>query len=170
MKKLIFTSAVLVVICVANVRAQDSLRVRSFIARKFETEFEHATNVEWTLARRAYVAVFDYRNEVWLAFYNSHGEKLASGRRVKDVRDLPLKVQLGIYSVRRRVERNYGPIATSFAIELMEYGITRYYVPMQNNGAAFMICSDNEGRTTIAKKQLKIGPASMTESLIASSK
>ncbi|HTE32587.1 MAG TPA: hypothetical protein VK666_19540 [Chryseolinea sp.] len=167
MKNNIFSSAVLVVICLGNLSAQDSLKVKSYIARKFERDFSGATEVEWTRARRLYVAVFKYQSDVWLAFYDGHGEKLAGGRRIKSIHELPLQVQIGVAQVRRSIEKKHGPIAASFALELMDQGSTRYYIPMQSNGMSVMICSDNDGTVSIAQKNQSISPALLSKDLIA---
>ncbi|MEO5978923.1 MAG: hypothetical protein ABIS36_05730 [Chryseolinea sp.] len=168
MKHTFLTSAVLFVVCLGNLRAQDSLYVKSFVSRKFESEFEGASNVEWSRGRHLYVALFHYRDDVWLAFYNTHGERIACGRRLKSLHNVPLQVQLGIADSRRSVEQKYGSFVTSFIIELVQYGETRYYVPIESGSASMILCADNEGKVMISTKNLKGVVGRGTGELLAS--
>jgi hypothetical protein len=80
---------------------------------------------------------------------------------------LPILVQQGIHKAKTNQERKFGPIDTSYAMEMVEQGITKYYVPMANAHVTLMIAADNSGSTTICKKELKHAPAKRNKDLIA---
>jgi hypothetical protein len=142
MKSTFLFSAIVVVMSIGQLNAQDSLQLKSFIGRKFENDFFGATEVEWSRAPSHYVVLFKIDGEVWLAFYSEHGELLASGRRLINIRALPLYVQLGVAETKRQLERKSGMvITTNFAIETVAADSARPTVLMKERPAALMICS-----------------------------
>jgi len=169
MKYTFLFSAVLVVMSFGPLNAQDSLQLKSFIGRKFEYDFYGATDVEWTRSPSHYVVLFTFNNDVWLAFYNLHGELLASGRRLKDIRALPLHVQLGVAGAKRQFERKFGTVATSFAIETVARDSVKSGVPTEDSHAALMICSAYNGEERIETRTLPVATAMRIPSLLASS-
>ncbi|MEJ7646660.1 MAG: hypothetical protein WKF87_18835 [Chryseolinea sp.] len=168
MKHTFLTLGVLVVMSFGNLKAQENLRIKSFIGRKFETDFAGASNVEWTKGPSHYMAAFTYNNEIWLAFYNMHGESLASGRRLKDMWQLPLQFQLSIAEAKRKVEREFGTVSGSFAIELVRHADSTYNSPRQNN-TPIMVCSDNSEVLTINGKVFHFEQPMTSNQLLARS-
>jgi len=167
MKKNIITAAVFFMICLTNLKAQDSMQVTASIAKNFESEFSGASKVEWTKTNNVFVARFKYQDTFWVAYFNENGEKLASGRKISSLDQLPLLVRQGIAQVKSNQERKFGSIDTSYAIEMIEQGTTKYYVPMANAHVSLMISADNSGNTTISKKELKHAPDKPAKNLIA---
>lgn len=167
MKQNIIIAAALFMICLSNTKAQDSQQVTASVARSFESEFSGASNIEWTKSGRVFVAKFDYENNFWVAYLTESGDLMASGRKIKSVDQLPLKVREGILDLKSNKERKFGEISTSYAVEMIEQGITKYYVPMENSNISMLVAADTEGYTTIHKKELKHTPNKPAKDLIA---
>lgn len=167
MKRNIITAAVLLLVCLSNVIAQDNVKVTPSIAKNFENEFSGASKIEWTKADRVFVAKFMYEDNLWMAYFKEDGEKLASGRKIKSLDQLPILVRQGILRIKNSQERKFGSINTSYAIEMIEQNTTKYYVPMENASISLIIAADNSGSTTICKKELKQAHAKPGRDLIA---
>lgn len=167
MKKTIIIAAVLFMNCGATLHAQDSVEVTRLIAKSFQDEFAGASKVVWTKADHLSLARFFYEGSVWLAYFDQNGDLYSSGRKINDVNQLPLQIQRGISKARDSQERKFGPIDTSYAIEMIGEGTTRYYVPMANNNVKLLVTVDNAGNASVSKKQIMDTPAAPAKDLVA---
>ena len=113
--------------------------------------------------------LFTHKSEVWLAFYNTHGELLASGRRLKNIRALPLQVQLGVAGAKRQFERKFGMIATSFAIETVKGDSNASMIAAQDSNVAVMICSAHNEEERVETRILPVARAMKFPPLLARS-
>lgn len=167
MKNKIITAAVIYMICLSNLQAQNAPAVTTSVAKQFDTRFSGASNVQWTKAGQMFMAKFQYQENTWVAYFNADGEIHASGRKINSLDQLPIQVKQGISRVKNSQESKFGSIETSYAVELIEQGITKYYIPMANSNVSFMVGVDNGGNTTIYDKQRKGTPARPEKDLIA---
>lgn len=155
MKQNIIIAALLFVIGLNNANAQDSLKTISSIAKKFQLEFPDASKVEWTNASEIFVAKFLYQNNLWLAYFNVRGEKLAVGRKIRNFYQLPIQVQHGVIQAKTKQQRKFGSIEFAYGLEMIENGTTKYFVPMENEKIALILSSDIVGNTSIVRKIIK---------------
>ncbi len=155
MKKNIIIALALLVICLFNVKAQESIQVSESLTKSFEREYSGASKVEWSKANQALVAQFRYLDNFWVAYYREDGEKIACGRKIGTLDQLPLSVQQGIQDVRINQEKKFGPMNTSYAMEMIEGGNTKYYLPMANQKVSLVITVDNSGNTIVTRKEVK---------------
>jgi len=155
MKKNIIIASALLVICLCNVKAQEIIQVSESLTKSFEREYSGASNVEWSKANQALVAQFRYLDNFWVAYYKEDGEKFACGRKIGTLDQLPLSVQQGIQGIRINQERKFGPMNTSYAMEMIEGGATRYYLPMANQKVSLIVTVDNSGNTIVTRKEAK---------------
>lgn len=157
MKTNIIILVALLVSCLSGANAQERVIVSESISKSFEREYPGASNVEWANAGETTSAQFTYQNNFWVAYYRG-GEKFASGRKIGELDHLPLNVQQAILDIKAGQEKKFGPIQSSYAIEMIKEGVTMYYLPMENNSISLVLSVDNSGNATVAKKHLK--PAS----------
>lgn len=167
MKKNLIFAAALMVVCLSNATAQERVAITESVSKNFEREYPGASQVEWAKTDQASVAQFRFQENFWVAYYNNDGEKFASGRKISEFDQLPLEVQQNILEVRANQEKKFGVMHTSYAIEMIEQGTTKYYLPMENNRISLLITSDNSGSTIVAKKQLKRLSAEAKADLLA---
>jgi len=168
MKKNIVILGALVV-CLCSAYAQESVQVTESIANSFEREYPGALNVDWTKTGTTTIAQFTYQSNFWIAYYKGDGEKIASGRKIAEMDQLPLNVQQGILKARAVQEKKFGALQASYAIEMIKEGATRYYLPMENGRVSLVLSADNSGDVVIAKKHMKPGPSSGNANLLAKS-
>jgi len=166
MKKNIIIAAVLFVICFRSANAQEGVTTTASVARNFEKEFSGASNVQWTKKDKIFVATFKYEGGMWIGYFNESGEKLASGRKIKSLDQLPLQVQKSLDLIKEGQERKFGTIETSYAMEIVADGNTKYYVPMANASISLMVEADNSGGATI-RKSTKHAAGKPSKNLIA---
>jgi len=169
MKKNIVILGALVFCVCSSAYAQESVQVAESIANRFEREYPGAVNVDWKKTDNATVAQFSYHNNFWIAYYKGDGERVASGRKIAELDQLPLKVQLGIHKAIANLEKKFGALQASYAIEIIKEGATRYYLAMENGRVSLVLSADNSGDVVITKKHMKPGPPSRNAELFAKS-
>jgi hypothetical protein len=155
MKKNTIIASAILVIGLCSAKAQESIQISESISERFGHEYSGASNVEWSKANEAVVAQFRYLDNFWVAYYKADGEKFASGRKIATLDQLPLSVQQGILNARINQERKFGPMNTSYAMEMIEDGTTKYYLPMANVKVSLILTVDNSGNTIVTRKEAK---------------
>ncbi|MBL7856999.1 MAG: hypothetical protein JNM57_04865 [Cyclobacteriaceae bacterium] len=165
MKKTLTSAAVLMLLCLNNLVAQDKLHVSSTVSKKFETEFSGATNVRWEKIKGAVIARFNYHGDFNLAYFTESGEIISTGRKIKDVSQLPLSVQKGMANEQARCEKKFGPVALGAVYEMNEGTETYYYVPFQNGEVALMYSISSGGSSSLRRKELISSPISTNSAL-----
>jgi len=82
MKHKIITAAVIYMICLSNLQAQDAAAVTASVAKQFDTRFTGASNVQWSKAGQMLMKKFQYQDNRWAAYFEADGELHASGRTI----------------------------------------------------------------------------------------
>lgn len=145
MKKNIIFGITLMVLSLQQLAAQDGAQVSPSISKRFEEAFEGARNVHWnSLPKKVTQAQFYYNGGSWLAYFDEGGNIITSGRRIKSVDELPLKVQEGFDRARKRVEKKGGNAQLVLIYEMLNEGTTNYFVTLKNQTAlsTFSISQD----------------------------
>src|SRR5688572_1137486 len=120
MKKNIFIAIAFVVLFLQQLAAQDSAQVSASVSRGFETSFQGAQHVRWnSLPRKITGVQFHYRGGSWVAYFDPYGKLITSGRRIKSVNDVPLKVQAGFVRAKTRMEKKTGTMEIAIIYEML---------------------------------------------------
>ena len=133
MKRNIGIGAVLFILSICNLVAQDQPAVSSAATLSFQDSFPQATNVKWRAVKNIYEVTFTNAGRFSIAFLNKEGKVFTHGRRVNDIHMLPVQVKSGLYTAKGRVEAKYGALSLGLIFEMLEDGFTSYYVPMENS-------------------------------------
>jgi len=155
MKKNIIIASAILVIGLCNAKAQESIQISESVSKSFGREYSGVSNVEWSKANQAFVAQFRHLDNFWVAYYKPDGEKFACGRKIGSLDQLPLTVQQGIQDAKVNQERKFGSMNTSYAMEMIEDGTTKYYLPMANEKVSFILTADNTGNIIVTRKEPK---------------
>jgi hypothetical protein len=121
MKKIIVTMAI--AISSLSAIAMDG-SVNQKVLDAFKTEFESASEVEWTIGSDYYKASFNYNGKYVFAFFNENGEMLGMTRHLSPL-DLPLALQ-------GNLKKNYEGFWISELFEAVKSDETSYYVTIEN--------------------------------------
>jgi hypothetical protein len=155
MKKNIIIASAILVIGLCNAKAQESVQISESVSKSFVREYSGVSNVEWSKANQAFVAQFRYLDNFWVAYYRADGEKFACGRKIGTLDQLPLTVQQGIQDAKVNQERKFGSMNTSYAMEMIEEGTTRYFLPMANENVSLILTIETSGNTIVTRKEVK---------------
>src|SRR6187549_3104627 len=94
MKKNIILAVALAVICLTNLFAQENAKIKANVIQSFEKKFAGASNVKWeSQPKEISLVQFRFEDESWVAYYNNEGSLITSGRMIKEVDTLPIKVK-----------------------------------------------------------------------------
>jgi hypothetical protein len=146
MKKSIIMGMACMIMSLQPLAAQDSLQSNAAVSRSFQENFEGAKNVVWvSLPKSISQAQFYYEGSSWIAFFDYQGKVITSGRRIKSVDHLPLKVKAGLSRTRTRMEKKSGPIEIAHIYEMLEEGATKYFFTLQNSGTVAVISVNSAG-------------------------
>lgn len=97
MKKNIILVVAWMVLCLQQLNAQDSTQVSAPVAKRFQETFAGAKNVHWmSLPKNVTQVQFYYHGAGWLAYFDGKANLITSGRRIKTLETLPLKVHEGV--------------------------------------------------------------------------
>jgi hypothetical protein len=138
------------------------------VSKSFEKSFEGAKNVYWTsLAKNITQAQFSYKGSSWLAYFDATGNIITSGRRIKDVDELPLKVQDGLEQARRRMEKKGGSPEIFLVYEMIKDGLTHYLVSLQNESTLFTFSISQDGAASLKGKRPRTMATEQPKNVIA---
>jgi len=167
MKKNIILSAALFILCLSNLSAQDAT-VNARVTKSFEEKFIGASNIKWSTHEKGVaLAKFRMGDETWLAYFNSEGSLITSGRKIKSADALPLKVKASLEAVETRYESKFGPLDQGGIYEMTGEYSTEYFVPLQNGQLAMMVSFTDDGGYAIRKKDKIASPIGADKSVIA---
>jgi hypothetical protein len=121
MKKIILTLAIAIGSLTSFAREAE---VTQKVLDAFNSEFNQATEVSWTVAKDYYKATFMYNDRYVFAYYTENGELLAMTRYISS-EDLPL-------SLITSLKKNYGDYWISDLFEMAKNEGTQYVVTLEN--------------------------------------
>ena len=156
MKKNIILAAVFMAFAL-NLFAQNGSNVKPSVYGAFQKSFSGASNVTFTaLTDRITKAQFYHDGHPWLAYFDDKGNVITSGRRIKNLEMLPLKVKSGLHHQKKRMEKKFGDLAIALVYEMIsDQGTTRYYSTLENSIIKITLSVCTDGACIIEKKELK---------------
>jgi hypothetical protein len=140
MKKIIVTMAI--AISSLSAIAMDG-SVNQKVLDAFKTEFESASEVEWTIGSDYYKASFNYNGKYVFAFFNENGEMLGMTRHLSPL-DLPLALQ-------GNLKKNYEGFWISELFEAVKSDETSYYVTIENADNTIILQSSGKSWSVYKK-------------------
>jgi len=153
MKKIIVV-AVLLLVSVGAVQAQQHAAPTPEVASKFVEQFRNATNVNWSLVGKVSVAQFNFMQSFRIAYYDRTGDLIAKGRKVKE-EQLPMKVYEDLQLTKTDWESRSGTLIGGSIYEFSRpSGETEYVTTFENNQIALTVLA-SDGKITIRKKVKK---------------
>lgn len=152
MKKNIILAAFMLTLNILN--AQDNAKVRASVSEQFKNLFANAKNVQWTnLGKEITQAQFSYNGGSWVAYFDQAGDLITSGRRIKKVEDLPLKVQSGFQRAKGQMEKKGQTSELVIIYEMINGDETSYFVTMRNDGSISTYSIALNGDTSLKLKR-----------------
>jgi hypothetical protein len=121
MKKIILTLAIAIGSLTSFAREGE---VNQKVLDAFNSEFNQATEVSWTVTKDYYKATFMYNDRYVFAYYTENGELLAMTRYISSD-DLPLSLVTSL-------KKNYGDYWISDLFEMAKNEGTQYVVTLEN--------------------------------------
>ena len=168
MKKHIIIAAVLSLICLNNLFAQEKAPVNATVIRSFESEFSEASNLRWEPQQRGILlAKFRFENESWIAYYSREGTLITSGRKVESPNLLPIKVKNALENVQDKYEQKYGTFARGTVFEMTTDNGTEYFIPLENVRMSVLVSINDSGISTVERKEKHSSPIATNGSAIA---
>ncbi len=141
MKKMLLTLAIAVSTLGAVAREAN---VSEKVLKAFNTEFNTAKDVEWTVANDYYMASFTYNEKFVYAYYSTEGELLGLSRHMSPA-DLPLNLQTSL-------KKDYNGYWISDLMEVAKPEGTSYYITLENADSAMILkASGGTGWTQFKK-------------------
>lgn len=156
MKKIIVSAVVIVTLCF-NLSAQKSAQVNASVNRSFNEEFKSASNVRWEkISNDIFLVRFNYQNANSIAYFDKKGEMLVTGQAVS-FDQTPESVQNGIQKTINLYEQKKGGLSVLLTYQLMENGVTKYYVNCGNKDFLLSVMSTIKGKVTVLR-EVKLDP------------
>lgn len=155
MKKNITIAALLFVLSVFSLVAQDNKSVSPTVVGNFEKAFAGASRVRFEPFKNVYRVKFFYNGNSWLAYYQKDGLLISKGRLIKSLDNLPIMVQSGILSAKSKTESKFGVAVIANIYEMMDGTFTEYYLTLENNSVNAVYSISPHGTVTMKSKQKK---------------
>lgn len=153
MKKNIILAVTLAVICLNLGFAQEKANVNAAVIRSFEKKFAGASNVKWeSQPKQISFAQFRFENETWLAYYTVEGNLISSGRLLKSINSLPIKVKESLQTLQDDSQAKYGNLVYSLVYEMTTDHSTEYFIPMESQQASLLVSFTEQGASSIRRK------------------
>lgn len=148
MKKYFLSAAFAMLLGASTLIASEISAVDPQVLSAFKTQFENATEVEWTTGSNYYKADFSYNNNYVSAYYNTEGELIATVRNIASV-NLPIMLQTSL-------KNNYEGYWISDLYELTkDEGIT-YIITLENADQKMVLKSAGGYEWSLTKKTSKV--------------
>jgi opacity protein-like surface antigen len=143
MKK-IFIAAVLAVTVASSAFAADATKLSYRVKSSFETIFDGAKDVNWTIRESFTKANFTLAGEKVEAFFSPEGELIATAR----------KVQYGTlpFGALQKIQKKYPDAKVEDAIEFDQDCNKNYFVSLHYNGKKEILQISLSGTVTVFRK------------------
>ena len=153
MKKNSIFGVAFMIMSLHQLAAQDSAQVSPSVSKQFEETFPGSKNMHWTFLPKEISEVkFLYDGKSWLAYFDADGNIITSGRRIKAVADLPLRVQSGFERAKSRFEKKSGPSQVGTIYEMVKNDITKYYITLQSAATRALLSVSTDGLAIFESK------------------
>jgi len=126
MKKSLLILTIMLASFVGQSFANDESGVSQKVVKSFRNEFVHATNVQWDVKKEFVKVKFSINDQVFYAYYNESGERIAMVRNILSTR-LPMVLQ-------SELQEKYKNYWITDLFEIAGDG-TEYYVTLENPDA-----------------------------------
>lgn len=167
MKKNIGIGAVLFILSICNLVAQEQPPVKEAAALSFQASFPNATEVKWKAIKNLYEVTFIDEERFSVAFIDREGTMITNGRKVNSVHILPVQVKNGLYTAKGRVEAKYGALSLGSIFEMIQNGYTSYYVPMENSKVSVVYAISPGGSFVQKNKKIRKMEPSLSKQALA---
>ena len=153
MKKNSILGVAFMIMSLHQLAAQDAAQVSPSVSKQFEETFPGAKNMQWTfLPKKLSEVKFLYEGKGWLAYFDADGNIISSGRRIKVVGDLPLRVKAGFERAKERFEKKSGPSQVGTIYEMVKDDITKYYITLQSSAMHALLSVSADGLAIFESK------------------
>ena len=153
MKKNIFFGVAFIMIAL-NLAAQDQANVSAAVSKAFTETFPRGERIVWTPLKKGVTqAQFVNGGCPWIAYFDEHADIISSGRRIKSIDLLPLKIQSGLLSQKSKLEKKFGELTIFSVYELLTADATNYFATLQNTVAQFVVSVSTGGYSTVMSEQ-----------------
>jgi len=154
MKTTIILAALFMTCLNNNLSAQKNAEVNAKVTESFGKHYEGATNISWQKANGMDIALFQHEQKTCIAYFNNQGEVVASARRIREISNLPLKVQNSLVEFKTKKSAKEGPLTLGPIFEVLERnGSSYYFIPMESSSKTLNVSINNDGYATIEKKE-----------------
>ena len=153
MKKILFTALIAIYI-VSSAFAQDEQKINYRVLNAFTTEFNEATDVNWTSKPEFDKACFNLEGKKLSAFYTCFGEKIGTTQEVS-FETLPSKAK-------NCIAKKYNDYSVKATILFESDRESSYYVAAENNFQS-VVLKVVGGYVTIFKKKSKTNNKNSTD-------
>jgi hypothetical protein len=146
MKKL-FIATMMVVTLTATAFAAPKT-VSSRISNRFQSEFENASNVSWTVTDKYSKASFILEGKTIEAFYDATGEKIGTSQAIS-VSSLPKKAQ-------KVIDTKYAgyKVTEAISFDKTDEGV-QHYVSLENEKSKLVLEVSKDGDVSVFSKKAK---------------
>lgn len=151
MKKHIILTASLM-LCLCHLEAQQNPKVSASLTEKHAQQFSTAGDIRWDQNERVTYAQFNYQNQFWVAYYDNNEQLVATARKIKDLRDLPILVGESLENFR---QRRAAGMKLGTVYELVQEGNTRYLITLDGEHETYTLRVDGMGGRSIIDKAPK---------------
>jgi len=138
--------ALVVLVSSLAVNAADE-NVNEKVLNAFKTEFNTASQVEWTTGPNYFKASFIFNDKHVFAFYNAEGRLLGLTRNITTA-ELPLKLQTDL-------KKNYESYWISDLFETAREEGTSYYITLEDADTRLVLRASADNSWTVYEKTKK---------------
>jgi len=124
MKTRIILCALVMIIGISSVRANEVGNVNEKALTSFQKDFRHATDVNWQSTPKFLKVSFTLNGQVYMAYYNEDGDRLAIARNITS-NELPMGLQADL-------KDSYPGFWISDLFEIHGKEEAAYYVTIEN--------------------------------------
>lgn len=157
MKTIIIAAALM--ICFNSKSSAQIAEVNAKVSESFHKKFTGATSVTWDKTKDLDIALFQYDQRTWIAYFNHSGELLASARRIREVSHLPMTVQSSLTNFQSKQSAKNEPVTLGPIFEVNDGTYSYYFIPMESKTRKLSISINNDGYAMVQKKENKMLPA-----------
>ena len=136
-----------------NLFAQNDKAINARVSEQFKEAFPGARSVAWTSMDNKISKVhFVHDGHIRLAFFDSKGTLISSGRKLKSMESLPMQICASLEQKKARLEKKHGPLVLAYTYEMITDGITKYYSTLGNAQLVAVLSVAPNGYCTVERK------------------
>jgi hypothetical protein len=136
-----------------NLFAQNDEAINAKVSEQFNDAFPGAQSISWTSMKNKISRVhFVHDGHVRLAFFDSNGTLISSGKKVKSMESLPMQISASLAQKKARLEKKHGPLVFAYTYEIVSDGITKYYSTLGNAGLIAVLSVAPNGECIVESK------------------